>query len=108
MKTIEIISLRVSDQQKAKEFYMKLGFELIVEAPMGNGETWVQLGLPGQSTSISLMNFQSLILETEDMEKETRELKTKGIESEKIDDTPWGKFAQLKDPDGNALTLHQK
>ena len=108
MKTIEIISLRVSDQQKAKEFYIKLGFELIVEAPMGNGETWVQLGLPGQTTSISLMNFQSLILETENMEKETRELKTKGIESGKIDDTPWGKFAQLKDPDGNALTLHQK
>ena len=108
MKTIEIISQRVSDQQKSKEFYMKLGFELIAEAPMGNGETWVQLGLPGQSTSISLMNFQGIILETEDMEKEIRVLKTKGIEAGKIDDTPWGKFSQLKDLDGNSLTLHQK
>jgi catechol 2,3-dioxygenase-like lactoylglutathione lyase family enzyme len=108
MKTIEIISLRVSDQQKSKEFYMKLGFELIVEAPMGNGETWVQLGLPGQTTSISLMNFQGIILETEDIEREIRGLKTKGIEAGKTDDTPWGKFSQIKDLDGNALTLHQK
>lgn len=108
MKTIEIISQKVSDQQKSKDFYLKLGFELIVEAPMGNGETWVQLGLPGQTTSISLMNFQTVILETEDMEKEIRDLKSKGIEVGKIDDTPWGKFSQLKDPDGNNITLHQK
>lgn len=108
MKTIEIISLKVSDQQKSKEFYMNLGFEIIVEAPMGNGQTWVQMGLPNQATSISLMDFQGIILETEDIEKEIRELKAKGIEAGKIDDTPWGKFSQLKDMDGNGLTLHQK
>ena len=108
MKTIEIISQKVSDQQKSKDYYLKLGFEVMVEAPMGNGETWVQLGLPGQATSISLMNFQSMILETEDMEKELRDLKAKGIETGTIDDTPWGKFSQLKDPDGNNITLHQK
>lgn len=108
MKTIEIISQKVADQQKSKDYYLKLGFEIMVEAPMGNGETWVQLGLPGQTTSISLMNFQSVILETEDMEKELRDLKAKGIETGKIDDTPWGRFSQLKDPDGNNITLHQK
>lgn len=108
MKTIEIISQKVSDQQKSKDYYLKLGFEVMVEAPMGNGETWVQLGIPGQATSISLMNFQSIILETEDMEKELRDLKAKGIETGKIDETPWGKFSQLKDPDGNNITLHQK
>jgi predicted enzyme related to lactoylglutathione lyase len=42
------------------------------------------------------------------MEKEMEELKTKGIELGKIDTTPWGRFAWLKDPDGNALCLHQK
>lgn len=108
MKAIEIVSLKVSDQNKSKEFYMKLGFKIIMELPMGNGQTWVQMGLPGQEISISLMDFQALIIETEDIEKEIRELKTKGIEAQKIDDTPWGKFSQLKDPDGNSLTLHQK
>lgn len=68
MKAIEIITIPVSNQQKAKEFYSKLGFELIIEAPSHDGQTWIQ----------------------------------------KIDNTPWGKFAWTKDPDGNGLCLHQK
>jgi catechol 2,3-dioxygenase-like lactoylglutathione lyase family enzyme len=53
MKSIEVITIPVADQQKAKEYYLKLGFQLIVEAPMGNGETWLQVGLPGQVTKLS-------------------------------------------------------
>ena len=87
---------------------MKLGFQLIVEAPMGNGETWLQVGLPSQVTSLSLMNFHSLVLETDDIDKEIAALKAIGLEVSKIDETPWGKFAQIKDPDGNAISLHQK
>jgi len=107
MKNVEIIMIPVTDQQKAKEFYLKFGMELMVEAPMGNGETWIQLGFPNQTTSISLAKFQGIIFETNDIEKKIGELKAQGIESGKIDDTPWGKFAWLKDLDGNALCLHQ-
>lgn len=98
----------VSDQQKAKEFYLNLGFELILEAPSEHGETWIQLGLPDQGTTISLAKFQGIICETVDIEKEISRLKTKGIEVGKIDSTPWGRFAWLKDLDGNGLCLHQK
>ena len=108
MKNIEIIMVPVTDQQKAKEFYMKLGLQVIVEAPAEHGQTWIQLGLPGQPTSISLATFQGIIFETDDIEREVEQLKLKGMELGKIDDTPWGKFAWLKDPDGNALCLHQK
>jgi catechol 2,3-dioxygenase-like lactoylglutathione lyase family enzyme len=108
MKKVEIIMIPVKDQQKAKEFYLKLGFQIIVEAPAAHGETWIQLGLPDGNTSISLASFQGIIYETDDIEKEIAELKTKGIEVGKIDDTPWGKFAWLKDLDGNSLCLHQK
>ncbi len=108
MKQIEIIMIPVSDQQKAKEFYMKLGFQVIVEAPMEHGQTWIQLGLPNQNTFISLATFQGIIFETDDIEKEIETLKTKGIELGKIDNTPWGKFAWLKDIDGNGLCLHHK
>lgn len=131
MKTLEVISIPVRDQEKSKEFYLKLGFQVLVEAPMGNGQTWVQLGLPNQATSISLVSWwpykeiemsvgslQGIILETDDIEKEVQELKTKGIEvvkigpkglePGKIDSTPWGKFAHLIDPDGNGLSIHQK
>jgi catechol 2,3-dioxygenase-like lactoylglutathione lyase family enzyme len=121
MKSIEIVAIPVSSQAKSKSFYQNVGFRMIVESPMGNGQTWVQLGLPDQTTSISLMEtapgveraasdgtLQGIVLETEDIEKEIQELKKKGIEAGKIDNTPWGKFSFFKDPDGNGLTLHQK
>jgi len=108
MKSIEIVVVPVANQQNAKEFYMKLGFQILVEAPADHGQTWVQMGLPNQPTSIALMKFHGIIIETADIEKEIQELKTKGIEVGKIDDQPWGRFAWLKDLDGNGLCLHQK
>lgn len=108
MKAIEIITIPVADQQKSKEFYLKLGFQVIVEAPAHHGQTWVQMGLPGQGSSIALLNFHGIIFETDDIEKEIRELKAKGIDVGEIDSKPWGKFAWVKDLDGNSLCLHQK
>jgi len=108
MKSVEIIMLPVKDRQKAKEFYLKLGFQVVVEAPDPHGETWIQMGLPDNNTTISLASFHAIICETENIEKEVKVLKTIGIEVGKIDDTPWGKFAWLKDLDGNGLCLRQK
>ena len=108
MKSVEIIMLPVADRQKAKEFYSKLGFEIVVEAPAAHGETWIQMGLPGCNTTISLAGFQGIICETEDITAKIKELTAKGIEVGKIDETPWGKFAWLKDLDGNSLCLHEK
>lgn len=108
MKAIEIITIPVSDQQIAKEFYLKLGFQIIVEAPADHGQTWIQMGLPNRAASIALLSFHGIIFETDDIEKEIQELNAKGIEVGKIDSQPWGKFAWVKDPDGNSLCLHQK
>lgn len=108
MKSVEIIMIPVKDRQKAKEFYLKLGFQVIVEAPGAHGDTWIQMGIPGTDTSISLAGFQGIICETENIEKKIKELKAKGIEVGKIDTTPWGRFAWLKDLDGNSLCLHEK
>lgn len=108
MKSLEIIMLPVKDRQKAKEFYLKLGFQVVVEAADPHGDTWIQMGLPNSNTTISLAGFQGIICETDDIEKESKELKAKGIEIGKIDDTAWGKFAWLKDLDGNSLCLRQK
>ena len=108
MKAVEIIMIPVADQQKAKEFYLKLGFRLLAEAPSEHGETWIQMGLPSQGTTISLAKFHGIICETDDIEKEIASLKTKGIEVGKIDVTPWGRFAWLEDADGNGLCFHQK
>jgi predicted enzyme related to lactoylglutathione lyase len=108
MKSVEIIMLPVADRQKAKEFYLKLGFKVIIEAPDPHGETWIQMGLESSDTTISLSGFHGIICETDDIRAETEELKTKGIDVGRIDETPWGMFAWLKDLDGNSLCLHQK
>ena len=108
MKSVEIIMLPVKDRQKAKDFYLKLGFQVIVEAPDPHGETWIQMGLPDCDTTISLAGFHGIICETHDIENEIQKLKTKGVEVGKIDTTPWGRFAWFKDLDGNSLCLRQK
>lgn len=108
MKSVEIIMIPVSDQQKAKQFYLNLGFELIMEAPSDHGENWIQMGLPGSNVTISLAKFYGIILETEDIQAKIQALKELGIIVEQIHEIPWGKFAWLKDLDGNSLCLHQK
>ena len=116
MKAIEIISIPVTDQGRSKEFYQKLGFNVLIEAPFGKDSQWVQMGLPGDGPSITLVTWfakmppgcvQGLIIKTDDVEKEQKELIEKGIETGMIDPTPWGKFLPVKDPDGNYLSFHQ-
>jgi predicted enzyme related to lactoylglutathione lyase len=108
MNAIEIIMIPVKDQQVAKAFYLKLGWQVIVEAPGAHNDTWIQMGFPGRETTISLAKFQAIICETDNIEKDIAALKEKGIKVGNVDNTPWGKFAWLKDPDDNSLCLRQK
>ena len=108
MKSIEIVMITAKDQTAAKAFYEKLGFHVVLEAPNPEGGMWIQMGLPQGNTTISLANFPAIICETEDIEKEVEALRLRGMEAGKIDDTPWGRFAWVKDPDGNGICLHQK
>ena len=117
MKAISIISIPVTDQEAAKQFYLKLGFNLIVEAPFDKGQKWVQLALPGQeAVSITLVTWfdnmpagsvNGFVIKTDGLDKEIAELTAKGITVGKIDETPWGKFASVTDPDGNRMSLHE-
>ncbi|NHA04532.1 glyoxalase [Mucilaginibacter sp. HC2] len=115
MKAIEVISIPVTDQTRAKEFYQKLGFEILVDAPFGQGQQWVQLGFPGTAVSITLVNWfpempagsvRGFVIKTDDLNADIKDLTAKGIELGTIDDTPWGKFLAIKDPDGNVMSLH--
>jgi len=108
MKAVEIIMIPVTDRQKAKEFYLKLGFQVVREAPDAHGQTWIQMGLPGSETTISLASFHGIICETDNIDEKIQDLAKKGIEAGNVDSTLWGRFAWLKDPDGNSWCLHQR
>jgi catechol 2,3-dioxygenase-like lactoylglutathione lyase family enzyme len=116
MKAIEIISIPVTDQQRAKQFYLNLGFEIIVEAPYEHGQKWIQMGFPGGGVSITLVTWfdnmpagciNGLVIKTGDLEQDRTDLLSKGVEAGEVDDTPWGKFMAVTDPDGNRISLHQ-
>ena len=117
MKSIDVISVPVTDQKKAKQFYASLGFEVMAETEMGEGQTWIQMGLPGSFTSITLVTWfkkmpagsmQGLVIRTDNIEQDVKALRDKGLEVGEIEETLWGNFASLKDPDGNGLSLHQR
>jgi len=115
---IAMVSLPVSDQERAKSFYVdKLGFTVIADYVMGNAEAgeragnrWVMLLPPGGGASITLTTWfedlrpgvMKMSLSSSDVEKTYQELKTKGVQpNNEISDTPWGKWFSIDDPDGN-------
>ena len=116
MKSIELISVPVTDQQKSKEFYLKMGLKLEREAPFGKDQQWIQLSFPKGGTTITLVTWfpnmpagcmQGVTISCDDIEAEIKKLNLKGIVTGKLDNTPWGKFASIQDPDGNTWSLHQ-
>jgi catechol 2,3-dioxygenase-like lactoylglutathione lyase family enzyme len=115
--SFEIISVPVSDQERAKLFYRDtLGFEMLREEPMGPSGKWIQLAPKGCSTTISLVTWldsmrpgglQGVMLNVTDIDRDHRELKGRGLELTEIAVQPWGRFAMFKDPDGNGWILRQ-
>jgi catechol 2,3-dioxygenase-like lactoylglutathione lyase family enzyme len=115
--SFEILSVPVSDQQRAKRFYQEtLGFQLVRESPMGPGQNWIQLAPPGCSTTIALVTWfdtmkpgglQGVMLNVTDIDRDHKELSARGLELTAIDQQPWGRYAMFKDPDGNGWILRQ-
>ena len=117
MKAIEIVSIPVSDQERAQDFYVnKLGLKVVAEAPFDKHK-WIQLAFPGGGPSITLVTWfdsmpagsvKGLVVGTEDIEAEKALLESRGVVTGPVEKMPWGSFMTVKDPDGNALSLHQK
>jgi catechol 2,3-dioxygenase-like lactoylglutathione lyase family enzyme len=118
--SFEIISVPVSDQERAKLFYRDtVGFELIREEPMPQGPPggkWIQLAPKGCATTIALVTWfdtmrpgglQGVMLNVTDIESDHKTLSARGLQLTEIQAAPWGRFAMFKDPDGNGWILRQ-
>lgn len=115
---IQLFSLPVSDQDRARDFYVGvLGFELVNDVQMGPGMRWVQVRPPGALTSITLVTWfdtmapgavRGTVLETDDLEGEIARLADLGVAVDgDIQVAPWGRFVTFTDPDGNGLVLQE-
>jgi len=81
----KLITVPVSDQDRAKAFYVDtLGFEVVVDQQAGPMR-WLQVAPKGAQTSFTLAKAAV------------------GVEGPA--DRPWGREATVIDPDGNRLVL---
>ena len=115
---VQLFSLPVTDQDRARDFYVDvLGFELVNDVPMGPDMRWVQVRPAGAITSITLVTwFESMpagqargtVLETDDLDADIARLRGLGVElPDEVESSPWGRFVTIADPDGNGLVLQE-
>lgn len=116
---LALLSIPVTNQQKAKTFYVeKVGCMLVEEMPFGApGTEWIRLRLPGTQTDIVLATWfpkmtpgslQGVVLATTDIEKTHSELSRRGLQISPIDSQDYGREATFSDPDGNGWIVQQR
>jgi len=120
IKGIKFVSIPVSDQDRALEFYTRqLGFTVLTDQPFNDSQRWIELRIPGADTGVVLFTpeghenrigaFQSVSFWTSNVQKTYDELVSRGVEfvmPPKAAD--WGTASIFKDPDGNQFVLGTK
>ena len=127
---IEAITLPVSDVDRARDFYVKAGWNLDLDTVLGNGMRVVQLTPPGSGTSITFGTdmpqsepgtYVNSYLVVSDIEAAHADLKARGIEVSDVyhwseqGRTPgpdpnrgdYGSYADFADPDGNTWLVQE-
>jgi catechol 2,3-dioxygenase-like lactoylglutathione lyase family enzyme len=113
------VCVTVSDTDRALEFYSgTLGFEKVVDVPMGPDMRWVEVQVAGAETTIALApppqgqeaggGQTGICLDTSDVDEAHTALKAAGAD---VDDEvsrfggPVPPMFWLRDPDGNSLIV---
>ena len=117
---IQSISIGVSDQDRALEFYVGvLGMEKRQDQQFGAEMRWLTVAPVGSVTEIVLTHgyamdervgtFSGIVLGTDDIQATFEAWKAKGVQfTEEPTRQPWGMMqAQFVDPDGNSYVLVQ-
>lgn len=114
---LELLTVPVSDVDRAKEFYVeKAGFAADHDHRVNESLRFVQLTPPGSGCSIAIGeglttmapgSLEGLQLVVDDADKAHAELAGRGVEVSDVQDLPWGRFVYFKDPDGNSWNVQQ-
>ncbi len=112
---LELISVPVSDVDRAKAFYTeKIGFNADHDHRVNEEIRFVQLTPPGSGCSISIGtglstaepgSVQGLQLVVSDIEEARAELAGRGVDVSEVQQFPWGNFVFFNDPDGNSWAV---
>jgi len=108
---VATIGIRVTDQQKAAEFYVgELGFEIRRDVPFGDGR-WIEVAPAGAATTVALVPEgvpAGIRLTTQDAGADHADLRARGVDADaevmRMGPAVPPMFA-VRDPDGNNLIL---
>ncbi|WP_456847462.1 VOC family protein [Cellulomonas sp. P5_C6] len=114
---LELVSVPVSDIDRAKAFYVdQVGFVADHDVTVDETLRFVQLTPPGSACSIVLdvtMTSmppgaqQGLQVVVDDADAVHDLLVARGVEAEPVVEFPWGRFTFFTDPDGNRWAVQQ-
>lgn len=113
---LELVNVPVSDVDRAKAFYVQVGFNADHDHQVAPGLRFVQLTPPGSACSISIGegitdaapgSARGLQVVVADADATRAELQARGIEVSEVDDQAWGRFVYFADPDGNQWAAQQ-
>ena len=113
---LELIAVPVSDIDRAKDFYVKIGFNADHDHTVDENTRFVQLTPPGSACSIVLdLNFtpmepgsqKGIQCVVADADEALADLRGRGIQTSEVDEQAWGRFVYFEDPDGNTWALQQ-
>lgn len=114
---IELIHVPVTDVDRAKDFYVKIGFNADYDQQVNDKLRFVQMTPPGSACSIAFGTGIGGDLEpgrqdtiqvvVPDADEALAHLRGLGVPADGVDEQPWGRFVTFDDPDGNAWTLQQ-
>jgi catechol 2,3-dioxygenase-like lactoylglutathione lyase family enzyme len=110
---IELIPVPVTDVDRAKSFYERIGFNTDHDYPVRDGLRFVQLTPPGSACSIvigegiteKVPGTQEIQVVVADAQDGRKQLQDAGVEASDVDVQPWGNFVHFRDPDGNKWSL---
>jgi catechol 2,3-dioxygenase-like lactoylglutathione lyase family enzyme len=115
------VCVTVSDTDRAIDFYVDtLGFEKVVDEPMGDAGRWVEVAVKGTPTTIALAppppgqtaggSQTGICLDTSDVDADHAALKAAGVDVDE-EVARWGApippMFWFRDPDGNSLIVVQ-
>jgi catechol 2,3-dioxygenase-like lactoylglutathione lyase family enzyme len=113
---IELITVPVSDVDRAKDFYVKIGFNADHDVVVNPELRFVQLTPPGSACSICLGigltdakpgSQPGIQMVIPDAQAAHDDLKKRGVEVSEVTPLEWGIFVYFKDPDGNQWALQE-
>jgi catechol 2,3-dioxygenase-like lactoylglutathione lyase family enzyme len=120
IRGIKFVAIPVRSQDASLKFYTeKLGFKVVTDQPMDDGQRWIELLIPGAESGIALFTpkghedrigqFQSISFWCDDVFATAKVLKSKGVGfAQEPRQEVWGASAIFKDPDGNQFVMGTK